>query len=241
MPLRYRIFPTYEDMTTPNIGIHVKSQKATHSAVRQGETPMDSFQEAFEDLIKDLHNAEKQLTKALPKMAKAATNEQLRAGFEEHLRQTEEHVKRLEQVAESCGYKPTGKMCPAMKGLVEEAEEHLKEGEPGPVMDAVLIACAQEEEHYEICSYGTACAWAELLGEQKAVQLLQTTEQEEMQTDEKLNQLALGGINQEACDAPAMEAKPKRRTATPRKTSSAGSKSSGSRGRTTSSRSKAGA
>lgn len=203
---------------------------------------MSSFQDEFEDLIKDLHNAEKQLTKALPKMAKAATNEQLKAGFEEHLRQTEEHVKRLEQVAESCGFKPTGKMCPAMKGLIEEAEEHLKEGEPGPVLDAVLIASAQKVEHYEICSYGTARAWAELLGETEAVQLLQMTEQEEVQTDEKLNQLAEGGVNQEALNAPEMEEKPKRKTTTRKSTSSSSkSSSTASRSKSASSRSKAGA
>src|SRR4051812_39194290 len=105
---------------------------------------MNSFSEAFEDLVKDMHNAEKQILKALPKMAKMATNEQLRQGFEEHLMQTEEHVRRLEQVAQSCGFKPTGKVCPAMQGLVEEAQEHMKEGKPGPLMDAVLIASAQK-------------------------------------------------------------------------------------------------
>jgi ferritin-like metal-binding protein YciE len=201
----------------------------------QGERAMNSFNEAFEDMIKDLHNAEKQLTKALPKMAKAASNEQLRMGFEEHLKQTEEHVRRLEQVAQICGFKPTGKVCPAMQGLVEEASEHLKEGEPSPLLDSVLIASAQKVEHYEISSYGTAKAWAELMGQNECATLLEQTLQEEEQTDEKLNQLAEGGINQEACNMPEMEQKPKRRT-TARTTTS---KSSGSRSKSkTSSRSK---
>ena len=200
---------------------------------------MSSFQDEFEDLIKDMYNAEKQLIKALPKMAKAATNAQLRQGFEEHLQQTEGHVQRLEQVAQAGGFKPSGKVCPAMQGLVEEANEHIKEGEPGPVLDAVLIASAQKVEHYEICSYGTAKAWAELLGQQEAVQLLQQTLQEEEQTDEKLNQLAEGGINQEAMNAPEMEEKPKRRTPARKSTSSNGRSSSSRSGSTSRSRSKA--
>jgi ferritin-like metal-binding protein YciE len=154
------------------------------------------------------------------------------------LQQTEGHVQRLEQVAQTCGFKPTGKTCPAMQGLVEEANEHMKEGEPGPVMDAVLIASAQKVEHYEICAYGTARAWAELLGQQEAVQLLQQTLQEEEQTDEKLNQLAEGGINQEAMNAPEMEEKPKRRTTARKSTSSNGRSSTSRSGSTSRSRSK---
>jgi ferritin-like metal-binding protein YciE len=197
---------------------------------------MNTFNEAFEDLIKDMHNAEKQILKALPKMAKACSNEQLRAGFEEHLRQTEGHVQRLEQVAQICGFKPTGKVCPAMQGLIEEANEHLKEGDPSPLMDAVLIASAQKVEHYEICSYGTAKAWAELMGQTDCANLLQQTLQEEEQTDEKLNQLAEGGINEEAYNMPEMEERPKRRPTARRSTTS---KPSTSRTKSASSRSKA--
>ncbi len=160
---------------------------------------MDNFKDAFEDLIKDMYNAEKQLIKALPKMAKAAQSEQLKAGFTEHLAQTEEHARRLEQVAETCGFKPTGKVCPAMKGLVEEADEHIKEGKPSPLKDAVLIAAAQKVEHYEMANYGTARAWAELISQPKCAQLLQETLREEEMADEKLNMLAEGGINQQAC------------------------------------------
>lgn len=190
-----------------------------------------TFEDAFEDLIKDLSNAEKQLTKALPKMAKAASNDDLRAGFEDHLKQTEEHVQRLEQVAEKCGFKTSGKVCHAMQGLVEEGSEAIKEFDKGPVLDAMLIAAAQKVEHYEIASYGTACAWAKMLGEDDAAELLTQTLEEESQTDEKLNQLAEGGINQEACDAPEMDGKARRKstTSTARKTSTASKSSSSSR------------
>src|SRR4051794_14661074 len=128
---------------------------------------MNSLKELFEEEIKDLHNAERQITKALPKMIKATTNQQLKEGMQRHLQQTEEHVRRLEEVAKMCGFKPTGKVCKAMQGLVEEASEVLKEGKPSPVLDAALIASAQRVEHYEIAAYGCAIQFAKQLGHQE--------------------------------------------------------------------------
>lgn len=150
------------------------------------------------DQIKDLYSAENQLLKALPKMAKAAANPDLKAGFLEHLEQTRGQVARLEQISEQLGCSPKGKKCAAMEGLVEEAKELLEEeAEPG-VRDAGLIAAAQKVEHYEIASYGSARTWAEQLGFDKAVRLLQQTLDEEKATDEKLTQLAVSAVNQEA-------------------------------------------
>jgi ferritin-like metal-binding protein YciE len=191
---------------------------------------MNSLNEAFEDLIKDMYNAEKQVLKALPKAAKAAQSEQLRAGFEEHRQQTEGQIQRLEQVAQICGFKPTGKVCKAAEGLIEEMDEIIKEGEPSPVMDAMLIVGGQKFEHYEIASYGTAATWAELMGSTECAQLLKQSLQEEEQTDEKLNRLAEGQINREAMgyEAPA---KSPRRTTGSRTKSRSTSTSSGTRSR----------
>jgi ferritin-like metal-binding protein YciE len=216
---------------------------------------MNTFNEAFEDLIKDMYNAEKQVLKALPKMAKNSTNPMLRQGFEKHQQQTEGQIQRLEQIAQMCGFKPAGKVCQAAKGLIEEVQEHLKESKPGPVMDAVLISGAQKFEHYEISGYGTARAWAELMGNQEVAQLIQQTLDEEEQTDEMLNQLAESKVNRDAFNAPPMsdgKAKSSSRSSTSksngkastsasrRTTSSAGktsSRSSGSKAKAGSSKS----
>ena len=171
---------------------------------------MNNFNDAFEDLIKDMYNAEKQLLKALPKLAKNTTNEQLRMGFQEHL---EPHQ------PEQCGFKPTGKVCPAMQGLVEEAQEHIKEAKPSPLLDAALIAAAQKVEHYEMANYGTARAWAEVMGQTQAAQVLQQILEQESATNEKLTQLAEGTVNQEACNF-EMPQQPKRRSTTSRSSSS---------------------
>jgi len=150
----------------------------------------DSLRELYIDELRDLYNAETQLVKALPKMAKAASNDQLRQGFEEHLRQTSEHVSRLEQIFDQLGEKPSGKKCMGMEGLVKEGSEMLKEDFPDEVKDAGIIGAAQRVEHYEIAAYGTVRAFAELLGESEHVSLLEETLNEEKQTDEKLTQLA---------------------------------------------------
>ena len=149
-----------------------------------------SLRELYIDELRDLYNAETQLTKALPKMAKASSNTELRHAFEEHLRQTSEHVSRLEQIFDMLEEKPTGKKCLGMEGLVKEGAETLREDYDGAVMDAGIIGAAQRVEHYEIAAYGTARAFAQRLGEDEHVSLLEQTLEEEKQTDQKLTQLA---------------------------------------------------
>jgi len=159
---------------------------------------LKSLQDLLVEQLKDLYSAENQLVKALPRMAKAATNPELKAGFEEHLEQTCGQVARLEQICEQLKVSPKGKKCAAMEGLVEEGKELMEEkAEPG-VLDAGLIAAAQKVEHYEIASYGSARAWAERLGLDDPVRLLQATLDEEKATDQKLTNLALASVNQGA-------------------------------------------
>jgi ferritin-like metal-binding protein YciE len=150
----------------------------------------DSLRELYIDELRDLYNAETQLVKALPKMAKGSSNAELRQGFEEHLRQTSEHVARLEQIFEMLGEKPSGKKCLGMEGLVKEGAETLKEDYGDEVKDAAIIGAAQRVEHYEIAGYGTVRAFAELLGEHQQVSLIEQTLEEEKMTDLKLTQLA---------------------------------------------------
>ena len=149
-----------------------------------------ALKELYVDELKDIYNAENQLVKALPKMAKAATSEDLRTGFEEHLEQTRGHVQRLEQIFKALGEKPTGKKCKGMEGLVAEGQEMMDEDFEDDVMDAALISAAQRVEHYEIAAYGTVRTYAELLGEDQAVTLLEQTLEEEKETDQKLSDLA---------------------------------------------------
>ncbi len=151
----------------------------------------------FEDQIKDLYNAENQVIKALPKMAKNATNSQLRTAFERHLEETRNHVARLEQIAEELDFTPKGKKCLGMEGLIEEGKEVMSEFDED-TLDAGMIGAAQKVEHYEIAAYGTARAHAELLGYTKAARLLQQTLDEEGRTDKKLSQLAESIVNVEA-------------------------------------------
>jgi len=150
----------------------------------------NTLQKLFEDTVKDLYNAEKQFLKAMPKLSKAATNTELRSAIDSHVEQTKGHITRLEQVATYLEIKPTGKVCKAAQGLVEEAEEHLEEVAPGPVLDAAIIVCAQKNEHYEICSYGTLIAWAAELGLENISPLLEQTLEEEKATNEGLSQVA---------------------------------------------------
>jgi ferritin-like metal-binding protein YciE len=152
--------------------------------------PKSSLQDLYVDELRDLYNAETQLVKALPKMAKAASNKQLREAFEEHLRQTSEHVSRLEQIFEQFEEKASGKRCLGMEGLVKEGSETMREDYSEEVKDAAIIGAAQRLEHYEIAGYGTARAFAELLGENGQVSLLEQTLEEEKQADAKLTQLA---------------------------------------------------
>jgi ferritin-like metal-binding protein YciE len=157
----------------------------------------NSLRELYVAELRDLYSAETQLVKALPKMAKASSNAELRQGFEEHLRQTSEHVSRLEQIFDMIGEKATGKKCVGMEGLVKEGAETMKEDYDDTVMDAAIIGAAQRVEHYEIAAYGTVRAFAEQLGEDDHVSLIEQTLNEEKQTDEKLTQLA-EQINSEA-------------------------------------------
>ena len=154
-----------------------------------------TLQEKLVDEIRDLYHAEKQLLKALPKMAKAATHEDLREGFEMHLEETREQVTRLEEVFEAMGEKVRAKNCPGMAGIIEEGSELMQEEEAGAVLDAALIAAAQRAEHYEIGAYGTCIAWARLLGMDDVVSLLEQTLEEEKATDKKLTALAEQEVN----------------------------------------------
>jgi ferritin-like metal-binding protein YciE len=148
--------------------------------------------------LKDLYSAENQLVKALPKMAKAATNADLKAGFEEHLQQTKGHVERLDQIGEQLGLKLTGHKCKAMEGLIEEGAELIGEDAEDSVRDAGLIGAAQRVEHYEIAGYGTARALAQKLGHDDVADILGETLEEEKATDAKLTELAESAVNAEA-------------------------------------------
>ena len=158
---------------------------------------LDNLADAFYDELRDILSAEKQLVKALPKMAKNASSEELRKAFEAHLEETKQQVERVEKAFEETGKAARAKTCEAMKGLIEEAEELLKEDAEPAVKDALMIAAAQKVEHYEIASYGTLCTWAEVLGYSKALQLLKQTMGEEEATDKKLTKLS-GKINKQA-------------------------------------------
>jgi len=162
----------------------------------------DSLRELYIDELRDLYHAETQLVKALPKMAKASSDDQLREAFEEHLRQTSEHVSRLEQIFDQLGEKPSGKKCAGMEGLVKEGSEVMKEDYANAVKDAAIIGAAQRVEHYEMAGYGTVRTFAELLGENEHVSLLEQTLEEEKQADQKLTELA-EDINQEAAQGVA--------------------------------------
>src|SRR5690348_6885075 len=165
----------------------------------QGGQAMDTdLHELFLDELADIYNAEQQLTKALPKMAKAAESDELREAIEQHLEETEEHVSRLEQVAEILGESLKKKTCAAMKGLVSEGEDIVSEQKNSSALDAGIIAAAQKVEHYEIASYGTLATWAEQMGHDEAAKLLRQTEDEEAAADEKLTEVAESIANQRA-------------------------------------------
>jgi ferritin-like metal-binding protein YciE len=159
---------------------------------------MKTLKDLYVMELKDLHSAEKQLVKALPRMAKAATSPELKAAFTKHLEQTKVHAERLETICEGLGVKATGKTCKAMEGLIEEGKELIEEGPEPHVMDAGLIAAAQRVEHYEIAGYGTVRTFATILGEEAAATVLQQTLDEEGETDKILSELAQRVINAEA-------------------------------------------
>jgi ferritin-like metal-binding protein YciE len=164
-----------------------------------------TLHDAFIDELKDTYDAERQLTKALPKLAKAATSPQLREAFETHLQETQVQIERLEQVFGYLDEKVRGKHCDGMAGIIDEGKSAMEEDFDDATMDACLIASGQRAEHYEMAAYGTLVAWARALGLTDAAALLQETLDEEEAADEKLSTLAEGGINQSAADAGSSE------------------------------------
>jgi ferritin-like metal-binding protein YciE len=151
---------------------------------------IESLQDLFVHELKDILDAERQITKALPKMIKAAENEDLQAALEDHLHVTEEQIGRLETIFESLDKAARGKHCPGMEGLLKEGEEMIKEEDTSSHLDAAMICAAQKVEHYEIASYGTLVEWAKILGMDNAVELLEATLAEEKEADEKLTEIA---------------------------------------------------
>lgn len=160
-----------------------------------------TMQDLLIEDLRDIYHAEKQIAKALPKMAKAASSAQLRQAFETHLEQTNGQIERLQQVFDELDTRPRGKHCDAMEGLISEAHEILEMGLAPEVQDAALIAAAQKVEHYEIASYGTLHAYATACGLDRVAQLLDETLQEEKDTDSLLNKLAIGDVNKKAMAA----------------------------------------
>jgi len=163
---------------------------------------LQTLQDLYKDMLDDTYSAEKQITKALPKLANAVSTPELKKAFQEHLRQTEEHIKRLDQLFQHMNAKPGRKKCKGMEGLLTEGDELMKEENADPdVVEAGLIAAAQKVEHYEISGYGTLRTYARMLGMDEAVKLLQQTLDEESQTDEKLTQIAEKRVNIKAQQA----------------------------------------
>jgi ferritin-like metal-binding protein YciE len=162
---------------------------------------LQDLQDLFVEELRDLYSAENQLVKALPKMAKAANEQKLKAAIEDHLEETKGHVERLEQIFEDLGEKPPGKKCKAMAGLIAEGQEMMKEDAEPQVLDAGLIAAAQRVEHYEIAGYGTVHAYAKILGNDAAAKALQKTLDEEGAADKKLTKIAQTVVNVKALPA----------------------------------------
>jgi len=159
---------------------------------------IQTLEDLLTDELKDLYSAENQIVKALPKMAKTTQSRELRSAFEEHLRQTENHVRRLEQACNDLNISPKGKKCVGMEGVIEEGKEIMTNGSDPSTLEAGLIGAAQKVEHYEIAAYGTAAAHARQLGFNSVAQLLDQTLEEEKMTDEKLTKIAKNEINVQA-------------------------------------------
>jgi ferritin-like metal-binding protein YciE len=171
---------------------------------------LDTLEQLYINELRDLYSAENQLLKALPKMAKGASSNELKDAFEKHLEQTKGHVERLEQIFEQLDESPKGKTCYGMKGLIEEGSEILNEDGEESVLDAGIIVAAQKAEHYEIASYGSVRTFANLLGQDEAAKLLQSTLDEESEANELLNQLAEGVVNEDALTGTPVAAGSKR-------------------------------
>lgn len=173
-------------------------QSKSPSQQKSSSEEATGLRELFEDSLKDIYWAEKALTKALPKMAKKATSEELLTALNDHLAVTQQQVTRLEEVFSTLGLKPQAKKCEAMEGLIKEANEIMESTEQGVVRDAGIILAGQKVEHYEIASYGTLTAFAKILGETEAADLLHQSLEEEKEADEKLTEVAEGHINVDA-------------------------------------------
>jgi len=163
----------------------------------------ESFDKLYIEQLRDIYNAEKQLVRVLPKMAKAASSDELRSALEEHLEQTRHHVERVEGILDDLGKSPSGKSCKGMSGIIDEGQEILNEDFEPDVLDAGIIAAAQKVEHYEIATYGTLRTFAEMKGDQKAAQMLQDTLDEEYEADKTLTRLAESHVNMNAADSEA--------------------------------------
>lgn len=164
--------------------------------------PVQNLEQLLIDELKDIYSAEKQITKALPKMAKAAKSPELKQAFETHLEETKGQIERLDEIFETLGKKATGKTCHGMQGVIEEGSEMIQELEKGDVRDAALISAAQRVEHYEIAAYGTVREYAKMLGKKDVAKLLDQTLEEEKATDEKLNGIS-AEVNNQAMQAAA--------------------------------------
>lgn len=162
---------------------------------------LDTMKELFVHELKDLHDAENQILEALPKMAGKASHSELKSALEEHERQTQEHVRRLERVLDDLGQKPGGVKCKGIRGIIREGEESMEEVNDDDVRDAAMIAAAQRVEHYEMAGYGTARTYARMLGNENAAQVLQETLDEEGETDRRLTRLAESQVNRDALQA----------------------------------------
>ncbi len=161
---------------------------------------IDSMKKLFVHELKDLYSAENQILEALPKMAKRASHPDLKSAFEEHHRQTQEQVKRLERIFDDLEFEPGGQKCKGMEGLLEEGKDAMEDAEEDDVRDAAMISAAQRVEHYEIAGYGSARTYARMLGNDRAAELLQQTLDEEGETDKKLTKLAESGVNRDAME-----------------------------------------
>jgi ferritin-like metal-binding protein YciE len=162
---------------------------------------LNELRDLFVDELRDLYSAETQLVKALPKMAKAASTPELREAIQHHLGETEEHVRRLEQIFDKLGAKPKGKKCKPIESMIEEGKEAIENAEEEATRDAAIICGGQKVEHYEMASYGCVRTWAQQLGEEDAAELLQQTLDEEGAADKKLTEIAESAVNQDAATA----------------------------------------
>jgi ferritin-like metal-binding protein YciE len=175
-----------------------RRRSTAHTYAEQHDMEMETLRDLYVEELKDLYSAENQILKALPRMTKAATHPKLKKAFTKHERQTRQHAKRLERICKELGEKPTGKKCVGMEGLIQEAKDLLKEKPDKDVLDAGLISAAQHVEHYEMAGYGTCRTWARLLGYESQAQILQTTLDEEQQTDLDLTGIAESSDNLDA-------------------------------------------